>query len=330
MRSCLITRLQLRALHSTRFVFCSILIFNGLASLFADDGTDSSSQMLESLKRRSAEERWQRIKRLYPSDSSTARSNSPARLADVPVKGGFEEQVPPSPEQTAIIPRLSALPIDAANDWILPASPTTVDEGAVVPAPDVYFPSDSTSVEMPQSRSGTRIAVQDVETSTDNDQKMMQPSQRNVLSRKISDINPYYERERDTDIREFAQDKMKEYEGQFHPTPVEPRSFPLVGLNWEPSNMYYYPLYFADPALERYGHTHHPLIQPFASIARFGTQFVFLPYQMTIEPVCKQVSPVGWYLPGDVTPKLHYQAPLNAQAAAVEAGVVTGLFYIIP
>ena len=46
------------------------------------------------------------------------------------------------------------------------------------------------------------------------------------------------------------------------------------------------------------------LLQPFVSIARFSTQFVMLPNQMTIEPICVQVSPVGWYRPGEVAPKL--------------------------
>ena len=101
-------------------------------------------------------------------------------------------------------------------------------------------------------------------------------------------------------------------------------------MAWEPTNFYYYPLYFADPALERYGHTYHPVVQPVASLARAGVQFVLLPYQMTITPPCKQEYPLGWYRPGECAPKLHYQIPLNAKAAVVEAAVVTGLFFAIP
>ena len=101
-------------------------------------------------------------------------------------------------------------------------------------------------------------------------------------------------------------------------------------MAWEPTNFYYYPLYFSDPALERYGHSYPRVIQPLASIARFGTQVVFLPYQMAITPPCKPEYPLGFYRPGEYAPKLHYPIPLNAHAAITEAAVVTGLFFIIP
>jgi hypothetical protein len=148
--------------------------------------------------------------------------------------------------------------------------------------------------------------------------------------RKITDINPYYDRATDSDIREFAVVKGREFGLLYRHRTYNERSFPSVVMAWEPSNYFFHPLYFSDPALERYGHAHHPVIQPIASIARFGTQFIFLPYQMVIDPPFSQSSPLGWYRPGDVAPKLIYQVPLNAQAAVVEAGAIAGLYFVIP
>ena len=108
------------------------------------------------------------------------------------------------------------------------------------------------------------------------------------------------------------------------------RQFAQALFLWEASNLLYNPLYFEDPALERYGHSYHDLLQPFASVGRFAGQLVLLPYQMSIDHIRRPVSPLGYYRPGEWAPKLHYQIPLNAKAAAVEGGVVTGLFFLFP
>jgi len=112
--------------------------------------------------------------------------------------------------------------------------------------------------------------------------------------------------------------------------PYRERSFDEIVYTWEPTNLSYNPLYFEDAPLERYGHTHHPLLQPFVSATRFGVQLVGLPYQMTIDPIYKKRYPLGYYRPGEYAPKKLYQIPLNLDAAIVEAGVVTGLFFLIP
>jgi hypothetical protein len=99
---------------------------------------------------------------------------------------------------------------------------------------------------------------------------------------------------------------------------------------WEASQLFSNPLYFEDPALERYGHSHHKLLQPFVSAGRFSTQLIGLPYQMTIDPICKKMYSLGWYRPGECAPHKHYQIPLNAKAAVVQGSVVTGLIFLIP
>jgi len=110
----------------------------------------------------------------------------------------------------------------------------------------------------------------------------------------------------------------------------EGRSIEGTVFNWEASNLYHNPLYFEDAPLERYGHTHHEIVQPFVSAGKFGVQLLGLPYQMTIDPICKRMYALGWYRPGDRAPYKHYQIPWNTHAAAVEGGFMTGMFFLIP
>jgi hypothetical protein len=107
-----------------------------------------------------------------------------------------------------------------------------------------------------------------------------------------------------------------------------PRNFAHIHYCWEPTNMYHHPIYFEDVPLERYGHTRHYLIQPLWSNAKFALQLVGLPYQMTIYPVCSRQYSLGYYRPGEQAPYLCYQLPLNARAALVEAGVISGAYFL--
>ncbi len=110
---------------------------------------------------------------------------------------------------------------------------------------------------------------------------------------------------------------------------VARQSSPAV-LQWAPTNLYHYPLYFEDPALERYGHTYHPVVQPFASAGRFATQLVGLPYQMTLHPAHSREYALGYYRPGECAPKKHYQIPFNEEAALMQAAAMAGFFLIFP
>ena len=107
------------------------------------------------------------------------------------------------------------------------------------------------------------------------------------------------------------------------------RAMAPVRYRWAASNIAYNPLYFEDVGLERYGH-HAGALQPFLSVGRFGTQLIGLPYQMALDHPHKCVYPLGYYRPGDCAPKLHYQIPLNARAALVQAAAVSGIALIIP
>ncbi|GIX04496.1 MAG: hypothetical protein KatS3mg114_0365 [Planctomycetaceae bacterium] len=147
--------------------------------------------------------------------------------------------------------------------------------------------------------------------------------------RSIVEIAPRYDLQVDAEIREYAREQAQIYALRSPATPYSPRQFPEVLMLWQAANFYHYPLYFEDPALERYGH-YTPWVQPVISAARFSGQLLLLPYQMAIDPPLKPTYSLGWYRPGDVAPKLHYQIPLHLGAAAVQAGVVTGLAFLIP
>lgn len=108
------------------------------------------------------------------------------------------------------------------------------------------------------------------------------------------------------------------------------RMFSDCLYQWQASDQWHNPLYFEDPALERYGHVHCEVTQPFVSVARFGVQLAGLPYQMTIDPVCKKMYNLGYYRPGECAPKKYYRIPWNTHAAVNTAAVWTGLIYIFP
>lgn len=156
------------------------------------------------------------------------------------------------------------------------------------------------------------------------------PLKPNAGLRRLVDISPFYDRHVDQDIRDYARDRAKEVGLVFDQGVAPERAFPAVVMNWNAADLYYRPLYFQDVALERYGHTYGEVVQPFVSLARFGTQFIFLPYQMAIRQPHSCEWALGYYRPGDCAPKLCYPIPLSAQGALAEGVVVTGLVFIIP
>jgi hypothetical protein len=248
------------------------------------------------------------------------------------------DELPPIPADGFSIPRLAALPVDDSADWIRPARPVLFDEEpetkSDTPAASIKSAptrvADSNLPPLPVERTAESSSSKPYDDMKETSVEKHARTTRTPIERTISSINPYYDRDRDSDIRDFAKEKGKEFNIDFKPGTYQARSFPEISLAWEPTNFYYYPLYFSDPALERYGHSYPHVIQPLASIARFGTQFILLPYQMVITPPCKPEYPLGYYRPGEYAPKLHYQIPLNAHAAVTEAAVITGLFFIIP
>lgn len=109
-----------------------------------------------------------------------------------------------------------------------------------------------------------------------------------------------------------------------------PRANPHAHYYWDASDMFSNPLYFEDANLERYGYTYPFLLQPFVSVGKFSGQLALLPYQMVNNPIRKEVYVLGNYRPGEWAPRLWYQVPFNMKAAAVQAGALTGMIFLIP
>jgi len=88
--------------------------------------------------------------------------------------------------------------------------------------------------------------------------------------------------------------------------------------------------YFEDVAVERYGHSWGPFLQPVVSAAHFYGSVVFLPYKMGLTPPCECVYTLGYYRPGSCVPFMIDPVPLSLRAGVAQAGAVVGVAHFIP
>jgi hypothetical protein len=98
---------------------------------------------------------------------------------------------------------------------------------------------------------------------------------------------------------------------------------------WQASLLNHQPLYFEDVNLERHGFT-YGCWQPFVSAAKFFGTIPAMPYLAVAEPSQIPRYTLGETRPGSHAPYVRECPPLSLEGAAVEAGVVTGLFFLIP
>ncbi|MFV1964300.1 MAG: hypothetical protein ACC628_02670 [Pirellulaceae bacterium] len=101
-------------------------------------------------------------------------------------------------------------------------------------------------------------------------------------------------------------------------------------LTWKASGVSHKPLYFEEVALERYGHSTGPVLQPFVSAAHFFGNVVALPYHLGLNPINENEYPLGHYRPGDCAPYLVPPVPISLRAGLLAAGAYTGSVFIIP
>jgi hypothetical protein len=99
---------------------------------------------------------------------------------------------------------------------------------------------------------------------------------------------------------------------------------------WKASAVCHKPLYFEDVALERYGHSWGPCLDPLVSGAHFFGRLPVLPYCMGLNPPNECMYALGYYRPGNCAPYLIPPVPISCRAAAVQAGVTTGTVFLIP
>ncbi|MBX7072809.1 MAG: hypothetical protein K1X71_06635 [Pirellulales bacterium] len=136
-------------------------------------------------------------------------------------------------------------------------------------------------------------------------------------------------------IRDITTD-ISAQAGEFPPEctlgdmPYQPRMFAQTTYTWKASALCHKPLYFEQFALERYGHSWGPLVQPFVSGALFFLTIPILPYEMGIEPPCECIYPLGYYRPGSCAPKMIYPVPISLRGGLLEAGVWVGAVALVP
>ena len=110
----------------------------------------------------------------------------------------------------------------------------------------------------------------------------------------------------------------------------QPRQFATTTLPCKAAGYCHKPLYFEQWNLERYGHSVHPVADPFISAAHFFASVPALPYKMGVELPWECIYPLGYYRPGDCAPWTIPAPPISARGAAVEAAAATGIIFILP
>lgn len=305
---------------------------------------------LKRLKDRSAKERWEQIHLEWLRNRKLRDAQKQAETA-----GEQPKSAPPAAEQAlpgddAANPFESGIAVPPAVDPGEPAEggefvpmPAEADTGntltPAVPAGDgVTRPgvaADKVFLQSQQKQPPKRDTLPtDEELSkllnADNGQRLPPPVRDPAALPDITTIIPNPADRTTNTGRPVPEQDEKRYVKFDKNTPYVPRSNPEFTYNYQAANVWANPLYFEDPHLERYGHTLHPIVQPFASTGLFAFQIAGLPYQMAINPPTEKVYPLGWYSPGDYVPYRLRQIPLSLKATAVEAGVILGLQFATP
>jgi hypothetical protein len=108
------------------------------------------------------------------------------------------------------------------------------------------------------------------------------------------------------------------------------RAWKLFMYNWDATALCHRPLYFEEVNLERYGYGCGCCLQPLASAAHFFGTVPALPYCMAAQCPHECIYTLGHYRPGSCPPWRHHWPPCEPVAAAAEAGVLTGMIFLIP
>ena len=103
-----------------------------------------------------------------------------------------------------------------------------------------------------------------------------------------------------------------------------------ITFTWKATALCHKPAYFEQVALEQYGHSWGPYLQPVVSGAHFFLTVPVLPYKMGLYPPNECIYSLGYYRPGSCAPYMLDPLPLSIRAALFEAGAWTGAVFLIP
>ncbi len=108
------------------------------------------------------------------------------------------------------------------------------------------------------------------------------------------------------------------------------RAWMSTTYTWKASALCHKPLYFEQEALERYGHSWGPLLDPLVGSAHFFGSIPLLPYKMGLEPPTECIYTLGYYRPGSCAPYMIQPFPWSYRGAALQGAAVTGLIFAVP
>jgi len=314
------------------------------ASWFSTPVTAADSP-LEKLQQRSGDERWQQL-RSKPQSAPLPAALSPQAPGSQlfnsarPAATALDSEPTAQPTVESFEPSLAPVVDDQAfsDPAAEPASPSLPVRG-LFDSPD----QDSQAIPMPARTAYLQPDAQSAQQTPNEFAPVSPLSSKSFALRPITDIQPFFDYSPDGEdpckhLCPVPGGMCPEDPNNLCPTPLDmpmdgsaERFFPHLEFYWAASNLYHNPLYFQNPALERYGHVHfNDCVEPVFSLARFGAQFAALPYQMALDCACRHEYALGFYRPGDFAPKLIYQPPLNARAAGTAAAAYTGLFFLVP
>lgn len=103
-----------------------------------------------------------------------------------------------------------------------------------------------------------------------------------------------------------------------------------ITFTWKASGLCHKPAYFEDVHLEVYGHSWGPYLQPVISGAHFFLTVPILPYKMGLYPPHECIYSLGYYRPGSCAPYMLDPLPISIRAGLAQAGVMTGMAFLIP
>jgi hypothetical protein len=130
--------------------------------------------------------------------------------------------------------------------------------------------------------------------------------------------------------RDHWAERPHQFVGFFDPCGMT-RGWPVNSYLWEASCFAHNPLYFEEINLERYGYGCCACLQPAASACHFFGTVPALPYKMAVDCPGECEYTLGHYRPGSCPPwRYHCCSRVSGLGAMSEAGVLTGLIFLIP
>lgn len=99
----------------------------------------------------------------------------------------------------------------------------------------------------------------------------------------------------------------------------------VVYKTWDSPNVWYRPLYFEEPNIERYGNTHGQHLQPYLSGIHFMTNVMTMPYNITARRPCEREYGLGYGRPGNCNSAYRPGIERSPRGAAVQALTIGGI-----